>query len=221
MKPSVLHHECQLFATAAESVRVVDNTDPFLRRLSELKTFDQRIEFADRHCQKKLGEGSSRTAFDCGGGMVLKVSHNPKGIAQSLHEMDVSRSNFDCVNNAVVGDPEGKWILFEQSKELTEKRFDEIVGFSFKHFTTSLFSTFNNESDHWKEPSDYDEIKRSELFACCSAVVWKYDLLIGDLSKISSYRERDGKVLLADCGLSKDVHREHYQSTSSSSSPSD
>jgi len=220
MRIKVLFEECLLFQKRAEKVSVVDNTEPFLKQLSDIKGFDDRVAFAEEHCQKKLGEGSSRTAFQLSSDFIIKVAHNEKGLAQSKEEMQVSLEGRECVNNAIVADAEYKWIIFKNSEKITEKRFKEIVGCSFKHFTDSLFAKFNNESDRWPEHKDYGEISENPFFLCCAEIVFSNDLLLGDLSKISSYRERDGKIILSDVGFTKTVYRDFYEDDSSSSSSS-
>lgn len=212
--------ECLLFERKAEDIRVVPNDEPFLQKLSNIKDFDDRIKFAEEHCEKKLGEGSSRTAFLLNKDFILKVAHNEKGLAQNRCEAEVSLEGKECVNNALVSDVEHKWIIFANSEKLTEKRFKEITGFSFSNFTDTLLAKFNNESDAWGDNKNYEEIEKLPFFLCVSEIVFANDLLIGDLSKISSYRERDGKVILADVGLSKKVWEQWYKSDSSSSSPS-
>jgi len=215
MRLKALYEECGLFEKKAQKVSVVENTEPFLQELSKIKDFDKRIEFAEKHCKKKLGEGSSRVCFQLNDEFIMKVSFNEKGCAQSKTEMKpvVQR---DCVNAALVADPDGKWIIFHMTQPLTEKKFKEIMGYSFTEFTNSLFYKFNQESDKWKKPKKYDEITENAFYCCIASLVYSADLLIGDLSKISSWKLKDGKVVLTDAGLDRDTYAAHYERETSS-----
>ena len=199
-------------------VSVVDNSEPLLKQLSDIKEFDDRIKFAEEHF-KKLGEGSSRTAFQIDDSLILKVAHNEKGIAQNLVEMDPKLQR-PCINKAEVADAAGKWIIFPSNDTITEKRFKEIVGFGFKPFMNALFYKFNNESDKWSPPRDYEEIEKNPLFMCLMETVLFCDLQLGDLDKCSSWGEVNGKVVLRDAGLNREVYKDYYQSDSSSTSSS-
>jgi hypothetical protein len=220
MRLKTLYEECSLFEKRAQKVSLVDNTEPFLQHLSSLKDFDERIEFAEKHCEKKLGEGSSRSAYLLNKDFILKLALSEKGIAQNKTEAEVSKAGKPCINNVLVADSQFIWLIFRNSKKLTEERFEEIIGYPFKHVSDALYAKWNNESDKWKAHKDYEEIVKLPFFICVSESIYANDLLVGDLSKISSYRERDGQVIVADAGLSKEVFDDFYRSDSSSSSSS-
>jgi hypothetical protein len=211
-----LFKRCHEFQKLAEKVSIVENTEPFLQRLSSL-SFKEAIKFCDEHCEKKLGEGSSRAAYMLNDDLMLKVAFNPKGNAQCKVEANISALQFPCVNNALVADPEGRWIIFQATEKVTEKRFKELTGMSFGHFTDTLFYKFNNESDEWSKPKEYDEIVKNPFFLCVSNLTFECDEQIGDIAKISSFGERNGKILIVDGGLSRDVFEEFYAGDSSSS----
>lgn len=210
-----LYEKCIKFEKAA-SISVEKNTDPTLSELSELKSFDARIEFAKEHW-KLLGEGSSRTAFEIDEKLIIKIAHNDKGIAQNLVEMQPSVQT-DCVIQAVVADGKGKWIIFENSERLTKKDFKKIVGFGFDSFMNALFYAMNNESDKWSKPREFNEIKKNSLFRCVANLVFENQLLIGDISKASTWGMLNGKPIIRDAGLDKETYNKFYDDDSSTSS---
>lgn len=218
-----LYKKCARYQKLAEKpkVSVEKNHSPILRELSEIKDFEDRVEFAKEHW-KFLGEGSSRTAFEIDEKLIIKVAHNDKGIAQNKVEMD-PQAQRPCTLPIVVADAEGKWIILRNTKPLKEKDFKKEIGFGFSVFMNALFYKFNNESDQWSPPRDYEEIEKSPLFNCLSDLIFKTDQQIGDIDKISSWRELDGVPVLADYGLSRDVFKSYYKdeddSSSSSSTP--
>jgi len=213
-----LYQQCGKFQLLAESpkVSVEKNSNPTLQELSGIKDFEDRVAFAKKHW-KFLGEGSSRTAFQVNDDLIIKVAHNDKGLAQNKVEMD-PKAQRSCTNPIVVADAEGKWIVLKSTEPLKEKDFKKMVGFGFESFMNALFYKFNNESDQWSPPRDYEEIEKSPLFNCLSDLIFKTDQQIGDIDKISSWRELDGKPVLADYGLSRDVFRSYYKDEGESSS---
>lgn len=213
-----LYERCSTYSKLAEDISfsVEKNTNSVLKELSEIKDFEDRIEFA-RDQWKFLGEGSSRTAFQIDENLIIKVAHNEKGIGQCKVEMD-PKAQRPCTLPIVIADAEGKWIILRNSESITKKRFKELVGFGFESFMNALFYKFNNESDKWSEPRDYKEIEESSFFMCLAELIFETDQQIGDIDKISSIRELDGKAVLADYGLSREVFKEYYDDSSSSSS---
>jgi hypothetical protein len=215
-----LYERCCEFEKLAAKISIVENTEPLLRELSDIKDFEDRVAFCKEHF-KFLGEGSSRTAFEIDENLIIKVAHNEKGLAQCRVEMD-PKAQRPCTLPIVVADAEGKWIILRNTEPLKEKDFKSKVGFGFTSFMNALFYKFNNESDKWNPPRDYDEIVKNPLFNCIAELVFDTDQQIGDCDKIGSWRNLDGEPVLADYGLSRDVYKEYYEDeddSSSSSSP--
>jgi len=215
-----LFEKCKLFMKRATELKVslVENSDPILKQLSELKDFDDRVELAEKHWEK-LGEGSSRTVFKISDDLIIKIAHNEKGLAQCKVEAEFDLQK-PCVANVVVADPEGKWLIMKFTETMTKQDFKKIVGFGFETFMNALFYAYNNESDDWAEPKEYDKIKEHPLFKCLGEMVVDGSCLLGDFDKTSSFGIRDGKVYLRDWGFNKEVHDKFYQSkTPSKSSP--
>jgi len=215
-----LYERCSIFQKLAESPKVsfVKNSNPVLRELSEIKDFEDRVEFA-KSKWKFLGEGSSRTAFEIDEKLIIKVAHNPKGLAQCLTEMD-PKAQRPCTLPVVIADAEGKWIIMPNTDSLKEKDFKKLVGFGFTQFMNALFFKFNNESDQWAKPRDYEEIEKNPLFNCVAGLVFETDSQLGDIDKASSWRLYDGKPVIGDYGLSRDVFKEYYEDDDDSSSSS-
>lgn len=215
-----LYKRCLEYQKLAEGpkVSVEKNSNPVLQELSEFDSFEDRIDFAKEHWEF-LGEGSSRTAFQINDKIIIKIAHNDKGIAQNKVEMD-PKAQRSCTNPIVVADAEGKSIILKNTEPLKKEQFKKHVGFGFEQFMNALFYKFNNESDKWSPPRDYDEIEKSPLFICLADLVFTTDQQIGDIDKISSWRELDGEPVLADYGLSRDVFRSYYKDEDESSSSS-
>jgi hypothetical protein len=215
-----LYEKCLNYQKLAgdKKISVEKNSNTTLQELSDIKDFKDRIKFAKDQDWKFLGEGSSRTVFQINDELIIKIAHAPKGIAQNMVEMRPEVQT-ECVNNAVVADAKGKWIIFRTTKKLSKDDFKKIVGFGFEAFMNALFYAMNNESDKNK-PKDYDEIKHNKLFLCLANLVFENQLLVGDIDKPSSWGLLDGKPVLRDAGLDKETFKKFYDDSKSSSKSS-
>lgn len=215
---SFLNKLCEKYAQIAVSdLSVKDNSNPFLSELSKKKSFDDRVEFVEEKYEK-LGTGSSRTIFKLNDDLILKVAHNEKGIAQNKVEMNPKLQRA-CTNNIVMADGEGKWVIAPFTENIKKEDFKKYVGYSIDPFMNALFYKFNQESDNWNAPRDYEEIEELPLFKCLEQLVLDGDILLGDASKESSWGiSKNGKILLRDIGLSREVYDDYYKSNSHSSS---
>lgn len=184
---------------------LVKNNNEALKEISNMFKFDSRIELANENWDE-LGEGSSRIIFKMSDSLILKLAKNDAGIDQNKSEMSMRAP---CLNNVLAGDLEGKWIISRFTETMSEDAFKDAVGISFKTFMAALYFHWNNEK-HEGKPNDYDDIKEHPLFKCLSGLVDSKDLQIGDCSKTSSWGMLDGKPLLRDFGLTKDVFIDHY-----------
>jgi len=210
---------CKLAFEHLPATSLVENRDPILKQLSELKSFEDRVKLAEEHF-KKLGEGSARTVFKISDELILKVAHNEKGQSQNLTEAKLDLQ-MPCAVSILAHDPDGKWLIADFSENITKEDFKHYIGVSFDQFMDSLFYAYNNESDAFKKPRDYDQVKQLPLFKCLGQMIVAENLLIGDLDKTSSWGLKNGRIVLRDAGLNKDNYIEYYQSksTSTSSSP--
>jgi hypothetical protein len=206
-------------ANKSTKISVEPNKHPVLKELSNIKDFDDRIKFAKKRW-KLLGTGSSRTAFRINKKLIIKIAHNEKGVSQCLNEAQ-PKAQMSCTLPVVMADAKGKWLIMKATEPLTKEQFKKMVGFGFDQFMNALFAKFNNEdSENFPEPRDYKEIEKSKLFIEVSELVFSTDSLLGDLSKISSWRTLNGRPVISDFGLTKSTYSKYYSSDSSSSSSS-
>ena len=187
----------------------------FLAKIEKLETYDERKEFA-KYYFNKLGEGSSRIVYIIDKNRLLKLAKNDKGIAQNKAECDHSRKS-KIFNKILKKSKKYSYIIVENLKKLTEKRFKKLTGFTFKSFEKSFDYKMGSSED---EPKDYDDISKKWFFKELIKVCENYSLVTGDLTKISSFGERNGKIILIDSGLTKKIYNDFYENKSNSSSGS-
>jgi hypothetical protein len=219
--PRNLLERCSKFEKLAgelsvSRVSLEENRDPILKEMSDLKDFDDRVALAKKH-YKQLGIGSSRTIFQMDKKMVLKVAHNDKGIAQNQAEMSPKMQR-PCTNHVLVADAKGKWIIIRFTETVSKESFKKMTGLGFDSFMNALFYKFNNDSDKWSRPKNYEEIKKHPLFKCMVELTADCDLQIGDIDKPSSWGELDGRPVLRDYGLTREVWDKFYDDDSESKS---
>lgn len=207
---------CDAFTKVATVSLVENDRFPLLKELSEIKDFDERVEFAKERWDC-LGEGSARAAFQYSDKAVLKVALNDKGIAQNGTESS-PKMQTPCTSRILAADGAMKWLLFENNKTITEKQFASITGMKFSEYCDALWQVFDNNSDY-KNLKHSDEIRSNPFFKCVCKLVMENDLLLGDLTsgKISSYGEVDGRVVIRDFGLTREEWAKQYDDSSSSS----
>lgn len=178
----------------------------------ELKTFKQRIEYCENNLQR-ISSGSSRIAYKIDETRVLKLAKNKKGIAQNFAEIDqkddyvasVYAEVFEC------DEEEGKWVIMELARKLTEARFQEITGETWKDFTRAL----NSYSRTSTTPNDLDRLWENEDIYPFFQYVGDFDPPIGDLLRLSTYGvvNHDGHdtIVIIDFGLTHEVYDGYYR----------
>jgi hypothetical protein len=203
---------------SVSKLSVVENKFPILHDISQAKSFDDRVALGEKHFEK-LGEGSSRTIFRMNEKLVLKIAHNDRGIVQNEAEMKPAMQR-PCTNHVLAADSQSKWVIVRFTENITKADFKKLVGVSFDSFMGGLFYVFNNESRDFNEPKNYDEIKKNGLFQQIRELIAECDLQIGDIDKPDSWGKMDGKVVLRDFGLTREVYDEYYDEDGSSGSDS-
>ena len=198
-------------------VEGVRSNEEMLKEIFDLPNFEDRVEKASKNKDwKKLGEGSSRTIFQISDSLILKIAHNEAGIAQNEAEMAM---HSPCLNNILAADSDARWVITRFSETMEKKDFEEYTGFPMDTFMRSLLDTFNNEH-HEPLPKEHEEIKQLPLFRELVKLVLKHQLQLGDCRKTSSWGMLDGRPVLRDFGLTKEVYKDHYKSDSSTTSKS-
>lgn len=205
---SQLSKKCLLFEKLATNLFIVRNNDPLLSAISEAKDFDKRISVAEEKLDR-IGEGSSRVVFLLSDDLILKIAKDVKGLAQNKEETKPELQT-KITNKVIASDSEGKWIIQRFANKINKKRFEEITGVSFDDLGKTLYYKFNNESDNWKKPKDYNLVIESPIFNELMSLVACNDLQIGDLTRIESWGEIDGSPVILDFGLSRDIYDKFY-----------
>jgi len=153
---------------------------------------------------------------------VLKLAKNAKGIAQNEVEGDWSMHNHypEFVPELVEVDDNYLWIIKERINKITKSEFAKLSGYKYDDFATMLKKFVNDRTSNKKfpwsvNPEEYAEFVDDEFIQELSDFIINYDLEVGDIGgSISNWgkstKHTDNPVL-ADVGLSKSVHQQHYK----------
>lgn len=148
--------------------------------------FNQIMINIQRGCYRYIGSGSSRHVFDLGNGYVIKVAKNEAGIAQNESEYKISY--YDESN------------LFAKVVQVSK---------DFRFLIMEKADKIYNISDVWKY---FNVRSKIELFNLkeLKNILKKYNLLLDDLDRKSSWGMIDGRLVIIDYGFTREVCERYY-----------
>lgn len=181
-----------------------------LKELSRLETFKERVDYAEQHL-KHLSSGSSRVIYVMDDGVVLKLAKNKKGLAQNKAEANPEiKSKY--INKTLAADKDGIWKTSPYLEKITEKDFEELTGINFKDFGAALsYGLQDVAGDSEEKPKGFGEIAKSEIYKDLVAIGKKWDLMPGDLERISSWCKDKDHPVVVDIGLTRKIFDEFYE----------
>lgn len=194
-----------------------NNLTTILKNIDQLENYKSRIDYCQNNL-KRLSSGSSRIAYLTKNNTVIKLAKNDKGIDQNKAECQVKlKSNY--LNNSLRHSNHYYWAEFPFLEKITEKQFQEITGINFKDFGNAMRFGLKNVSQQSNQtiPKNFNKIKNKEIYQTMRNIAKKYDLMPGDLAKISSWGLKNKSPALIDAGLTKKVFELHYNSSTSTS----
>lgn len=188
-----------------------------LSNVSKLDNFNSRIKYCEKNL-KHLSSGSSRIVYLTSNNNVIKLAKNEKGIDQNKSEAKLKTKSkyFNLVSNY---DKNFLWIQVPYIDKITENDFKEITSINFKDFGKCIMYGLKKieENPDIKKPKHFDEISQNSLYKEVVEVGKKYNLLPGDLDRISSWGAKNNIPVVIDCGLTKETYKKHYDSSKSNS----
>ena len=130
-----------------------------------------------------IGSGSGRIVFDMGNGYVVKMAKNKKGIAQNKAEYQIATADHSDLFAKIVTVSEGyRYLIMEKAKQIRS------IAEVWKYFHVN-----NNR-----------ELSRLDLF---QNITQKYDLLMGDLYRKTSWGFVKEKLVIIDYGFTRETKK--------------
>jgi hypothetical protein len=192
-----------------------------VEELKKISSYAGKQKYVAQHLEK-LGAGSARVVYKIDDTHVLKLAKNAKGIAQNEVEGDWSMHKHypEFVPELIEVDDDYLWIIKERINKITKGEFAKLSGYKYEDFSTMLRKFVNDRTSNKKfpwsvNPDEYAEFMDDEFIQELSDFIINYDLEVGDIGgSISNWgkstKHTDNPVL-ADVGLSKSVHQQHYK----------
>ena len=135
---------------------------------------------------KYIGEGSSREVYDLNNEYVLKVAKNKAGLAQNRSEYKIyKKDNSKLFANILYASDDYNFIIMRKAKKV--------------HDISDVWNYFNVSSKF--EFYNLSFIRRLRN---------KYNLILADLNRPSSWGIIDKKYVIIDYGFTIDVKEKHY-----------
>jgi hypothetical protein len=217
MKLSKLLRIADFFYSLAVEEELPSNSKDLktiLKNLEQLENYNSRKEYAEKNL-KHLSSGSSRIVYLTPDKTIVKLAKNDKGIAQNKAEANPKmKSKF---LNEILGHASNySWIETCYLDKITEKEFEEMTGLKFDDFGESIRYGLKDVSGNSEDkPECFDEVAKSDIYKEMKRIGQQFKLMPGDLARISSWGTKEGRPVLIDAGLTKDVFEEFYETSSS------
>ena len=133
-----------------------------------------------------IGSGSGRKVFDLENGYVVKVAKNKAGIAQNKSEYKISSiDNSDLFAKVTQASNDFELLIMQKADNIYN------ISYVWKYFNvTSKRQLFKSK--------ELQNIKR------------RYDLLLGDFARRSSWGMINGRPVIIDYGFTREVKERYY-----------
>jgi uncharacterized protein YpmB len=221
MKTNTLLRLTALFYSLASEEELPANSKDIktiLKNIEDLETYASRKAYAEKNLEH-LSSGSSRIVYLTPKKTVIKLAKNDKGIAQNKEEVAADKCSSKYINKVLDQAKNHSWIEVPFLDDLTEKEFEDMTDITFKDFADAIeygLKAISGNSDK-KKPKNFDDVEKTDIYRDIVDVAKKKDLMPGDLGRISSWRAKDGKPILADAGLSEKIFSEFYEDKNTTS----
>ena len=183
-----------------------------LKAFLAMKSFAEKVRYANSKLEK-LGTGSARIIYKIDEKTVLKLAKNAKGIAQNEVESDRLLNEWygDIIAKVLEADDDDRWIVSEYAKKITPTKFKHRIGVSADELYKKLHMDTQPRTLHFEIPPEVTEIlDNSEFYNQLTDMIGNFDMAIGDFSRVGSYGEIEGRLVIRDYGLTQSVFKQHY-----------
>jgi hypothetical protein len=185
--------------------------DPRLSEISKLNSFNAKIKFCTENF-KRLASGSSRVIFEYNQDLVIKLAKNQKGIEQNAIENDgfIQSNHNSIVTNVIDSDPNDIWLLVQRAMKISPSKFKQLTGIDFKLFGEYIMFKLSNKPIS-QIPEYLKILKDNEFIEDVLELMVNFNMPPGDITRISSWGEVNGKAVLTDYGLTQDIYSTYYK----------
>jgi len=184
-------------------------------------SFKSQIAYAKEKA-KKIGAGSSRVAFVIpydGRNTVLKIAKNQKGLAQNQHEADMFNDYLLKGLNITIPmidfDEESAsptWIHVEYATKAKDSDFKKLTGLNLGQLVTYCrYISGNFPRLSMNVVSELEEsVIECDLVTNLADLIGSWGIPIGDIERLANWGIYQGRPVIIDLGLSKDIWAQFY-----------
>lgn len=218
MNPNKLLRFANMFHSLAVGEELPSDSDDLkvvLSNLEGLETYNARKNYAERNL-KHLSSGSARIVYLTPSKTIIKLAKNDKGIAQNKAEANPAMKS-KYLNQIISSSKNNAWLETHYLDKITEKEFEEMTTLKFEEFGDSLrygLKSISGNKDIDK-PENFEKVSKSDVYKELQDIGEKFKLLPGDIARISSWGTKEGRPVLIDAGLTRDIFDEFYEESTS------
>jgi hypothetical protein len=149
---------------------------------------------------KRISSGSDRIVFDLGDNRVLKVANTARGLAQNMQEGDAELISKGLIPQ--VYEIGLNYVVVEKVEAVDKDTIIPIYSLEGKSYGTEALGTMIAELDNYRQ-ADFD-VKNQDLVDIMKTYgledMLDYDILFGDLTNVSNWGIKNGKLVHVDAG---------------------
>lgn len=193
-----------------------------LEKLDSIMGYRDRIKYCNSQLGKEVGRGSSRIVYQVDDFKVLKLALNEKGVAQNEEEGrdDYMKDRWGVFPKVYYKADDYSWLVCEYVIPARAVDFYKCFGMkSFKEFVSFVARCWDEgHGGHHYNAMDLKRYRyycdKDEYLENMCEYIQCYDVVYGDLSRLSSYglamREGRPVIVILDSGLSNYVWDTYY-----------
>ncbi len=218
MNPNKILRFANMFYSLAVGEELPSDSDDLkvvLSNIEGLETYNARKNYAERNL-KHLSSGSARIVYLTPSKTIIKMAKNDKGIAQNKAEANPAMTS-KYLNQIISCAKNYSWLETHHLDKITEKEFEKMTGIKFGDFGDALRYGLKNVSNNKdiEKPENFEKVAKSDIYKELQGIGEKFKLLPGDIARISSWGTKDGRPVLIDAGLTRDIFDEFYEESTS------
>lgn len=195
------------------------------------KIFTKNVSFADQlkyalDRSKKIGEGSSRVAFEIeykGRPTILKIAKNEKGLEQNSEEANIlsKTSGIDIVIPLIDYDQRNskpKWIHTEKADAIKEGKLCRLIGTpNLLTLVKASIANYNKKDIYVEMLEEYNADDEDQLEVAryyikqLSYLETEYGIHLGDFKRIQNWGLYKNKPVVIDVGFTEYVKDNYYK----------
>jgi hypothetical protein len=140
------------------------------------------------------------------------LAKNDKGIAQNKAESNPEMKS-KYLNKILKHADNYSWLETCYLDKIIEQDFEDMTKVNFKDFGAAIKYGLKEVSGNSSKskPKNFDKVEKSDIYKEMLRIGKKFNLMPGDLSRISSWGTKDNKPILIDAGLTKKIFEKFYE----------